>query len=183
MGSKTLNRWVLAIGLLLLVIFFSRTILGLKRSSPSPLSLANVAQLVKKGQVSKITVQGDKLLVERTDGTKTSSLKEHEMGLVETLRNLGVTEEELGNVRIIVAPPSLWKKWLPILGALLPVLLFSVFIYMAFRQARGGANRALSFGKSQARMISENKPTVTFDDVAGVPEAKEDLKEVVDFLR
>ena len=183
MGSKTLNRWLVAIGLLLFVIFFFRTILGLGRANPSPLSLTIVARLIKAGRVARITVQGDELLIERISGTQDSSLKEPRVGLVETLRDLGVTEEELNALQIVVAPPSRWQNWLTLLGALLPVLLFSVLLYSAFRQAQGGANYALSFGKSRARMVSGDKPTITFQDVAGVPEAKEDLQEVVDFLK
>jgi cell division protease FtsH len=183
MGSRTFNRWLVAIGLLLFVIFFFRAILGLGQANLPSLSLAAVARLVKAGRVAKITVQGDELLIERTSGSQASSLKERHVGVVETLRDLGVNDSELSTVQITIAPPSHWQKWLTLLGALLPVLLFSVLLYLAFRQAQGGANRALSFGKSRARMISGDKPTVTFQDVAGVPEAKEDLQEVVDFLR
>jgi cell division protease FtsH len=183
MGSRTLNRWLVAVGLLLFVIFLFRAILGVGQASLPSLSLARVAELVKSGQVAKITLQGDDLRIERADGTEASSLKEHQVGLVQTLNDLGVTDRELSNVQINVAAPSNWQRWLTLLGALLPVLLFSVLLYFAFRQAQGGANRALSFGKSRARMIAQDKPTVTFQDVAGVPEAKEDLQEVVDFLK
>jgi cell division protease FtsH len=183
MGSRTLNRWLVAVALLLLVIFFFRAVLGLGRAGLPSLSLASVARLVKAGRIARITVQGDELLIERSSGTQATSLKEQRIGLVETLRDLGVNEEQLGTVQITIAAPSHWQKWLTILGALLPVLLFSVLLYLAFRQAQGGANRALSFGKSRARITSGDKPTITFQDVAGVPEAKEDLREVVDFLK
>ena len=183
MGSRTLNRWLVAIGLLLFVILLLRTIIGMVPASLPSLSLGTVAQLVRAGQVMRITVQGDELLIERRSGAQASSLKEHRVALVETLQDLGVTEQELSAVQIVVAPPSHWQNWLALFGALFPVLLFSVLLYVAFRQAQGGASRALSFGKSRARMISGDKPTVTFQDVAGVPEAKEDLQEVVDFLK
>ena len=183
MGSKTLNRWLAVGGLLLLVIFFSRTVLGVGRSDLTSLSLDTVTRLIKAGQVTRIVVRGDELLIERITGTKASSLMESRVGLVDTLRNLGITEEELSAIQIEIAPPSGWARWATLLGALLPVVLFSVVLYLAFRQAQGGTNRALSFGKSRARMISSDNPSITFQDVAGVPEAKEDLQEIVDFLK
>jgi len=145
MGSKALSRWLVTIGLLLFIIFFFRTILGMGRPNSPSLSLATVAHLIKAGQVAKITIKDDELLVERTNGMQASSMKEHNVGLVETLRDLGVTDEELSTLQITVAPPNRWQKWLTLLGALLPVLLFSVFFYLAFRQAQGGANRIVLF--------------------------------------
>jgi cell division protease FtsH len=70
-----------------------------------------------------------------------------------------------------------------VLAYLLPVILLSVVFWFVFRQAQGSNNAAISFGKSKARMFSGDHPTITFDDVAGVEEAKEDLKEVVEFLK
>jgi len=183
MGSRTISRWLVATGLLVFVILLLRTILGMVQASPPSLPLGAVAQLVKAGQVTRITVQGDELLIERPSGVRAKSFKEHSVGLVEMLQDLGVTEQELSAIQIVVAPPSRWQNWLALFGALFPMLLFSVLLYVGFRQAQGGANRALSFGKSRARRMSGDKPTVTFQDVAGVPEAKEDLQEVVDFLK
>ncbi|MEA3346268.1 MAG: cell division protein FtsH, partial [Chloroflexota bacterium] len=146
--------------------------------------ISEVASQVRAGRVSRITVSGDKLKVFYKD-QKTPALarKESTVGTVQTLRELGVSKEQLSAVDIKVEHPSNWGNWLSLMGTLLPVLFVGGMFYLFFRQAQGVNSRALSFGKSQARMISENKPTVTFDDVAGVPEAKEDLKEVVDFLR
>jgi cell division protease FtsH len=92
--------------------------------------------------------------------------------------NIPLTAVALNNTA-----PSQLGNWIQILGGWLPVLVIGVFIFIMMRQAQGSNNQALSFGKSRARMFTGNRPTVTFADVAGVEEAKQELAEVVDFLR
>src|SRR6266516_7325417 len=80
-------------------------------------------------------------------------------------------------------PPSAFGSWLNILGGLIPFILIGGLLIFMMRQAQGTNNQALSFGKSRARMFLGNKPTVTFTDVAGVEEAKQELQEIVEFLK
>jgi cell division protease FtsH len=87
------------------------------------------------------------------------------------------------NVDINYKGSSGWGSWASILINFLPLILFGALILFIMRQAQGGSNQAMSFGKSKARMVTGDKPTITFDDVAGVEEAKQELQEVVEFLK
>ena len=111
--------------------------------------------------------------------------KESGETLVQQLVALGVSSEKLSpaNVKIEIRPPSSWVTVISVLGYVLPFLLLGFLFWWIFRQAQGSNNQAMSFGKSRARMFSGENPTVTFDDVAGADESKEELKEVVEFLR
>ena len=88
-----------------------------------------------------------------------------------------------GEPVITYEQPSPWGAWLSLIGIFLPALLILGFFFFIFRQAQGSNNQAMSFGKSKARVITGDHPTVTFDDVAGADEAKEELEEVVEFLK
>ncbi|MGD2027994.1 MAG: ATP-dependent zinc metalloprotease FtsH, partial [Anaerolineales bacterium] len=124
-------------------------------------------------------------LVIYDSGTERESRKETNTTLVEQLLALGVTSEQLNyeNVKINITSPSALVKIFNVLAYLLPVILLSIVFWFVFRQAQGSNNAAISFGKSRARMFTGDHPTITFDDVAGVEEAKEDLQEVVEFLK
>lgn len=103
--------------------------------------------------------------------------------MAETLGNLGVSQEMLSSIQIEVIRPSGLSRWLGLLSWVLPLILISAFFLTVFRQAQSSGNQAISFGKSRARMFTGEKPTVTFEDVAGVDEAKQELAEIVEFLK
>jgi len=147
-------------------------------------SLNALAQDIVAAKVKKITIQGDDLAVEYyQDIPKAQSRKEDNVDFIEAMRNLGVTQAELGAVVIEVQDPGEWTNWLGLLGSLLPLVLFAGVLFFMMRQAQSGNNQALMFGRSRARMFSGDRPTVTFADVAGVEEAKAELREVVEFLK
>lgn len=149
-------------------------------------ALSQVARLVDAGEVKTITVDGQELSIEKTDGTKLKSKKEADAGLVETLGSYGVVPAKLSAVDITVASQSGFIFFLVnILPILLPVLVIGFFFWMLTRQAKGGSMQAFSFGQSKARITDPNDKNnrVTFKDVAGAREAKEELKEIVDFLK
>jgi cell division protease FtsH len=164
-------------GLFLYAYFFWQT------NSTEAVQLNKIAELAQNGQVEKILVRNDTLEITLKDGTELTSRKESGTGALETLEKLGVSKSQLQAIQVEVAPPSWWGGWLSIFSAVLPLLLIGVFFFIIFRQAQGAGNQALSFGKSRARMFAGDKPTITFDDVAGVEEAKHELTEVVEFLR
>ena len=146
--------------------------------------ITQLAADLKKGAVSTIKVQGDILTVEyRDDGTPSrTSRKEPDATLLETLEDLGVTSEHLRTVGVEVESPGAWGNWAGLLITIVPLAVFGALLFFMVRQAQGTNNQALSFGKSRARVFTGENPTVTFDDVAGVDEAKFELSEVVEFL-
>lgn len=150
------------------------------------LTINQLAADIQSNRVAKImTEENNKLTVIYNDGTEKESLKEPETTLVQQLRELGVTTENLDptHIKIQINPPGWWSNILTILAYVLPFILLIGAFYFIFRQAQGSNNAAMSFGKSRARMFTGENPTVTFEDVAGVDESKEELREVVEFLR
>ena len=148
-------------------------------------SIAEIASKIRQGKVDAISIRGDRIIVKLRPTGTVYSRKEANVSLLDTLQKLGVTAEDLQreNVEIDVPPPHLWESWGNILIALLPLLLLGVLFFFILRQAQGAGNQAFSFGKSRARMFTGDRPTVTFDDVAGNDEAKHELQEVVEFLK
>jgi cell division protease FtsH len=145
--------------------------------------ISQVAQDINDGKVESIVVKDNEIEVTFEDETTVASRKEEGIDLPENLLALGVTREALDATDVQVEPPSPWGEWLAILGSFLPFVFLAVLFIFLMRQAQGSNNQAMSFGKSRARMFTGEKPTVTFDDVAGVEEAKQELSEVVEFLK
>jgi len=155
--------------------------------SQEPLTISKVAQEVQDGQIGRIIVEGnDTIRVVKADGKEDDAVEsriESNTTLVEQLINFGVTPEQLSKVDIEVSAPSVWGGLLSGALYLLPVLFMGGLLWFIFRQAQGSNNAAMSFGKSRARMFSGEHPTVTFQDVAGAEESKQELAEVVEFLK
>jgi cell division protease FtsH len=175
---------------LLIVAIAAMFYMGFRQDTNSQdvLTINQLAHDIQTGNVAKITVKSDdKLQVVYQNGTEKEAQKEPGATLVEQLINLGVTPKELSpesnNFKLVVEPPSSWVGILSSVVYILPVLLMGGVLWFIFRQAQGSNNQAMAFGKSRARMFSGDHPTVTFSDVAGVEEAKEELAEVVEFLR
>lgn len=154
--------------------------------SSSVLGLNEVAEYVNSDQVRRITVQGDEVLVElRQDNRPLRSRKETDESILDTLRALGVSEDKLRSIPIEVERAPNTGAFFNWLIMLLPmILIFGFFIFIMRQAGAGGQNRAMQFGRSRAKKMDEaDRPTVTFDDVAGSEEAKQELQEVVEFLR
>jgi cell division protease FtsH len=157
-------------------------------SSPresNDLDITTVAEEIKAGEIAKISVDDEEITVEYVlSGMQDArSRKESGVSIFNTLEDLGVSDEELSAVEITVVPTGVWGDWGTLAITILPLLIFGGLLFFMVRQAQGSNNQALSFGKSRAKMFSGDKPTVTFEDVAGAEEAKQELSEVVEFLR
>jgi len=149
-------------------------------------TINEVAADIKSHLVSKIVLDSDNSMkITYADGSLRTSTKEAEGTFISQLLGMGVLPADLDPSKITmeIKPPSRWLGILTILGYILPVIILGGAFFFIFRQAQGSNNAAMSFGKSRARMFTGDQPTVTFNDVAGVEEAKEELKEVVEFLR
>ncbi len=183
MNTKQLTRWLVYLVLISLVGVFIYNQLSLARPQPGVVSLQTLAAEIEEGKIARLTVGGTKIEIERRDNSIGVSHIEPGSSLVDTLDQLGVSPAALQGIEIEVARPSGLGSWLGILGWILPLILISAFFFFIFRQAQSSGNQAMAFGKSKARMFTGEKPTVTFDDVAGVEEAKQELAEVVEFLK
>lgn len=153
------------------------------------LAISELAQQVKDGDVSQIEVAADGREVTVTYKNENNPDARTQISDVTSLEELlatyGVSESHLNNSNTTVQyeRPSQWGGLLNILGIFLPAILIVGFIYIILRQAQGTNNQAMSFGKSKARMFTGDLPTVSFDDIAGCDEAKEELQEIVEFLK
>ncbi|MBN1264393.1 MAG: ATP-dependent zinc metalloprotease FtsH [Anaerolineales bacterium] len=172
---------------LMLIVIVAVLIIRFNGSMPqdSRLYFNELADLIKQGEIAKIIVDENELEIVMRDGSNALSRKESSTTLVEQLGNLGVSPDHLSadNVQLEIKEPSDWNTVLSLITYILPALLVVGLMVFMLRQAQGSNNQALSFGKSRARMFTGDQPTVTFEDVAGVEEAQEELSEVVEFLK
>lgn len=169
------------------LVFVALVVLVIQFTQRGPLAeqitLSQLASEIQAGRVSKIEIDENLLRVTYSDQSIAETRKESFPSATEQLNQLGVTTEQMQTVNWSVKKPSDLSNILTFASYLLPIILVMGVIYFMLRQAQGTNNQALSFGKSRARMFTGDQPTVTFEDVAGAEEAKEELKEVVEFLK
>jgi ATP-dependent metalloprotease FtsH len=150
------------------------------------IAISQLALDVSDGKVSEIIVRGEELEIIYTDDEEKRSKKESGTALTDTLVNYGVSLELLSEVSIDIQNPTGFTYWLATLGPFIfPLLLFILIIWFITRQVRGAGMQAFTFGQSKARFIDpqDKSQRITFTDVAGAKEAKEELVEIVDFLK
>lgn len=148
------------------------------------IGLNDVVAKIQNNEVGKITVSGNDLTLLTKDNKTFKSLKESDSSLTETLKNYGVTPKQLASLTIEMKEASSLSFWLGIvLQTLVPFILIVAFFWFIMRQSQKGVNQAFSFGKMRLKLSVPNKEKVTFQDVAGSNEAKEELREIVEFLK
>jgi cell division protease FtsH len=169
---KNLVIW-LVIGLVLMTVFNQ---FNARQAAQAPMEYSQFLEEVKSGRIAKVTIEGRQLKATTTEGKRVTSYSPGDIWMVSDLLKYGVKVEAKPEEE-----PSLlmniFVSWFPML------LLIGVWIFFMRQMQGGGRGGAFSFGKSRARMLDESTNTVTFADVAGCDEAKEDVAELVDFLR
>ncbi len=184
------NFWnnILSTVVFLVLIMVTFSYLAEQNDKTETITLSQVVEQVKKGEVKEIIVRGNALELSYQDETRAHSetKRESDAAVSETLTNLGVTAEELSKVTIDVQRETGAAYWFSQFAPFLfPLLFLGVIIWFFTRSVKGAGMQALSFGNSKARMIDPNDTAkkVTFKDVAGAKEAKQELEEIVDFLK
>jgi len=184
MGASFFSNFLISV----LVLFFVVSVYSFisNNKSKPEISISELAKAVEVGSVKEILVKSSSIEATFEDGIVKTSKKEDGTNVAETLVNYGVTTEELSKVKVSVNQDGGFFYWLLNLSPILfPILFIAVFIWMMTRQIRGAGMQAFSFGQSRARLTEpdDQKQRVTFKDIAGCKEAKEELSEIVDFLK
>ncbi|MBF8255165.1 MAG: ftsH, partial [Anaerolineales bacterium] len=173
--------------LLILLLIVAALVIQFRSSQTQaePYYFNQLAEAIRRGDVKRVIVDENELEVVFANGDRRLTRKEPTATAIEQLLDLGVTPEQLASSAVVweIKQPSDWNTVLSLVTYLLPGLVVVGLIFFMLRQAQGTNNQAMAFGKSRARMFTGDQPAVTFQDVAGVEEAKEELQEVVEFLK
>lgn len=169
--SKNLTLW-LVISLMFVLLF---QIFKKETKQNGQITYSEFLNMVERGDINQVTIQGDRIygVTNQSQPFKTFAPKDLELIKLLRTKNIGISAKPDESSPWYM---TLLVSWFPML------LLIGVWIFF-IRQMQVGGGKALSFGKSRAKLVTEQKDKITFDDVAGIDEAKEDLHEIIEFLR
>ena len=183
MNSRFMRNGFIYLLIVVAVIAIFFTLFSDVPGGSKDLGISEVVAMAKRGDIDTIEVRGDRLTIITTLQETFTSRIEQNVSIVEILVDAGIDPYAGGKPRIVVEGSSGLGSLFGILINFLPLIFFGAVLLFMMRQAQGSTNQTFSFGRSRARMQVGNQPNVTFEDVAGADEAKEELEEIVDFLR
>lgn len=181
---KPLSKSVIffLLGVLLLGVFFSSN--KLNQSTSETIALSTLVQKIQNHEISSVEILENTITAQTTDGKTVIASKESGQTFTEILEGSGVTPETMNGLTVTVSQPSQTTEFFRnIIPTALIVIVLSLVLWFFLRQMQGANNRAMTFGQSNAREVTNKKNRITFADVAGNPEAKEELSEIVEFLK
>ena len=182
MNSRFMRNGFIYLLIVVAVIAIFFTLFSDVPGGSKDLYITEVVAMAKRGDIDTIEVSGDRLTIIDTQQQTYTSRIEQNASIVDILVDAGI-DPYAGKPHIVVVGSSGLGSLFGILINFLPLIFFGAVLLFMMRQAQGSTNQTFSFGRSRARMLVGNQPNVTFEDVAGADEAKEELEEVVDFLR
>jgi len=182
MDGRSMRRSLIYLLIIVAITAIVFTLFSDSVGGSQEISINEVVSLAARGDLAVIEIRGNELDILTVSGEALTSRKEAEASVVELLERAGV-DPLTTKIEIVVKGSSGLSSLLGILFNFLPLIFFGAILLFMMRQAQGNSNQTFSFGRSRARMATGNGPTVSFDDVAGVEEAKEELLEVVEFLK
>jgi cell division protease FtsH len=185
MMSALLKNFIFIL-LIFLVVSGAFTILSPTQKEEKAISLTQLVSDINQGTVKEINVSGNDVAIIYQDESLAKTQKEGEASLSQSLINYGIDQDSLKQVEVNLKEAGGILSWLGPISIILPLLVFGLFFWMIFRQAKSGAMQAFNFSKARARLFGAEghpKAKITFKDVAGLEDSKEELKEIVDFLK
>ena len=182
MDGRSMRRSLIYLLIIVAITAIVFTLFSDSVGGSQEISINEVVSLAARGDLAVIEIRGNELDILTVSGEALTSRKEAEASVVELLERAGV-DPLTTKIEIVVKGSSGLSSLFGILFNFLPLIFFGAILLFMMRQAQGNSNQTFSFGRSRARVATGNGPTVSFDDVAGVEEAKEELLEVVEFLK
>ncbi len=183
MKPQKSKNTLLTIVIIALVIASVSMMLSSGEPTSEQISLNKFVEETRSGTIKEISIMGNKINLELIDGSKQHSYKEGSASIYELLAQAGVDNKIISTLPITIENTEAGAFWTDLLIGIIPFILIVAFFGFMMKSAQSSNSQAMSFGKSKAKLYNSEKQKTTFDDVAGANEAKEELVEIVDFLK